>query len=145
MFKKFTIIILLLVFAFSVMPVSAANYYGHDIQKLNMVQKPVIYTDTIFVGKDGGKFDVGFVTLKFPRNFIDSDKLPIRLVVKVSAVNGVAGVEVKPDIPCFNKDVLIKVDQYNGLLYDEARGKNIWVNVKPQVLKAKHFSRYAFS
>lgn len=145
MLKKLSIIVLLLVFVFSVMPVSAANYYDQNLQKIQTVEKPVVFKETIFVTKDGGSFEVGFATVKFPKDFIESNMLPIRFDVEISAVNGVAGIEFTPDVPDFNKDVIIKVECYRGWLYDKAKGKNIWVNVRPQVLKVKHFSRYAFS
>jgi hypothetical protein len=145
MYKKLMVVLLLLVLVFTAVPASAANYHNYDIQKIQMLQNPVIYKSTINVSSDGGIFDVGFATVKFPKSFIDPDQLPITLNVEISAINGVAGIEFSPDIPNFNKEVIIRINNYDGLLYDKTKGKNVWVHIKSQVLKVNHFSRYAFS
>jgi len=147
MFKKLTVILVLLTLVFSAMPVSAANIDQADIGhgKSFTVQEPVIYKSIINVTEKGGVYQVGFVTIKFPRNFIDEDQLPVRINVEISAVNGVPGISFTPDIPEFNGNVTIIVHSYNGLLYDSATGKNIWVRVKRSKFEVGHFSRYAFS
>lgn len=145
MFKKLTVILLLLVLVFTAMPVSAANYHGYDIQKIKTAHAPVVYKSTINVTENGGIYTVGFATVEIPKDFIDADRLPVRLKVEISAVDGIAGIEFTPDVPGFNEDVVIRVNHYEGLLYDKEKRKNIWVDIKSQVLTVKHFSRYAFS
>ena len=155
MHKKLVAILVLLVLILSTVPVSAANIdrcdgqkpviYKSIINERHDEQNPVVYKSTIKVTEDGGTYQVGFVTVKFPKGFISSKLLPIRIDVEISAVRGVAGIEFTPDILNFNKDVTIYVQSYQGLLYDRTSGKNIKVNIKNQVFKVKHFSRYAFS
>lgn len=149
MFKKITAILLLMMIVFSTIPAYAAGFGHFDVQESviqeNFIQKDVIYKREINVTENGGVYQVGFVTIKFPKDFIDEDQLPVKIKVEISAVNGVAGIEFTPDIPVFNKDVSIKVHSYYGPLYDETSGKNIFVHIKQQMLRVKHFSRYAFS
>lgn len=147
MFKKFTVILVLLTLVFSVMPVDAASmgHEGMGYCKTFTVQKPVIYKSIINVTERGGIYQVGFVTIKFPRNFIDKDQLPVRISVEISAVNGEPGISFTPDIPEFNRKVTIYVLPYYGPLYDSAAGKNIWVRVRQKKYDVGHFSRYAFS
>lgn len=155
MFKRLTVILVLLMFIFSVMPVSAANYNQINAQNCSQinvqnhnyinVQKPIIYKSVINVTKNGGVYQVGFATIIFPKDFIDDDQLPVTINVEISAIDGVAGIEFTPDIPVFNKDVRINVHSYNGLLYEKTLGKNIKVRIKHQMLIVNHFSRYAFS
>lgn len=151
MFKKLTIILILLIFVFSTVPAYASN--DHHMQNFNHTvssnpvnfQTPVIYTKDIVVTKAGGVYQVGFTTIQFPKNFIDSSKLPITIHVEISSINGVPGIEFSPDIPSFNKDVIIHVDSYNKLLYDKTFCKNVKQHIRQQNLKVSHFSRYAFS
>ncbi len=149
MLKKLVVLLVLLMFVFTAIPAYAADYNRHDRQEsvtyTSDWQEPVIYKSTIYVTEDGGTYQVGFATVKFPKNFISNTQLPVRIEIEVSAVNGVAGIEFTPDIPYFNKDVTISAKAYNGLLYDTTSNTNITVNVRNQVFKVKHFSRYAFS
>ncbi len=139
MLKKLTVMLLLLTFIFSTIPAYAA---GHGNAH---AQKPIIYQSTITVDERGGVYNVGFATIKFPKGFIDDNRLPIKIKVEISAVNGVPGIQFSPDIPYFNKDVTIIVHKYKGLLYDSTSGRNIHVDLKNQKLSVKHFSRFAFS
>lgn len=139
MFKKLTVMLVLLMLIFSTIPAYAAGYGNAH------VQKPIIYQSTITVDAHGGVYNVGFATIKFPRGFIDDNKLPVTIKVEISAVNGVPGIQFSPDIPYFNKNVTIMVHKYNGLLYDSTSRRNIPVHVDNQKLSVKHFSRYAFS
>jgi len=148
MLKRLTVILVLLCVLFTaVMPVSAVNDNWVNVKNENRftVQKPFVYERIINVTENGGVYQVGFVTIKFPKNFIDEDQLPVSIKVKISAVNGEAGIEFTPDIPEFNKNVTIHVHSYNGPLYDTAAGKIIWVRIKQSKFEVKHFSRYAFS
>ncbi len=139
MFKKLTFMLVLLMFIFSTIPAYAA---GHGNTH---VQNPIVYQSTITVDHHGGVYNVGFATIKFPRDFIDGNRLPVRIKVEISAVNGVPGIQFTPDIPAFRKDVTIIVHNYTGLLYDYTSRKNIFVHVDNQKFMVKHFSRYAFS
>lgn len=137
--RKLTVMLLVILMVFSVVPVNAAAWSRWD------THDEIIYEREITVTERGGVYQVGFATIKFPADFIDDDQLPIKINVKISAVNGKAGIEFTPDIPSFNRNVTVNVHSYNGLLYDEALGKNIKVHIKHQNLILKHFSRYAFS
>lgn len=139
MFKKLTVMLVLLTLIFSTIPAYAA---GHGNAH---VQKQIVYQSTITVDEHGGVYNVGFATIKFPKGFIDDNRLPIRIKVEITAVNGVPGIQFSPDIPYFNKNVTIMVHRYNGLLYDSTSRRNIFVHVDNQKLSVRHFSRYAFS
>lgn len=139
MLKKVTILLVLLMFIFSTVPAYASSD-SHFSAK-----DSVVYKSDIVVTGAGGVYQVGFTTIKFPSGFISADKLPIKIHVEISSVDGVAGIEFTPDIPVFNADVTINVHSYNGLLYDETLRKNIPQNIKHQVLQVNHFSRYCFS
>lgn len=141
MFKKLTAILLvLMMIVFSTIPAYAADYGHAD------AQKNIIYQSEINVTEKGGVYQVGFVTIKFPKDFIDEDQLPVKINVEIYTDDDeVAWIEFNPDIPEFNKDVSINVHSYNELLYDDTLKKNIELHIKHQTLKVKHFSRYAFS
>lgn len=104
--------------------------------------EPVIYKDTITVTEDGGRYQIGFVNVEFKKDFLDPAMLPRTFEVQVYAENGVGYIEFSPSTPNFFKKVHIRIDNYNGLLYDKAAGKNIQVNFKKQQILAEHFSRY---
>lgn len=137
--KKLIVMLLVIMMVFSIVPVHAAQYDHFD------TQDKIIYQREITVSEKGGVYQIGFVTVKFPKDFIDEGELPIKINVKVTAVDGKAGIEFTPDIPFFNRGVSVNVHPYSGLLYDETQGKNIRVGVKHQILILEHFSRYAFS
>lgn len=104
--------------------------------------EPVIYKDTITVTADGGRYQIGFVNVEFKKDFIDPDMLPATFEVQVYAENGAGYIEFSPDTPIFFKKVHIRIDAYDGLLYDKAKGENIQVSFKKQQILAEHFSRY---
>lgn len=106
--------------------------------------EPVIYRDTITVTADGGRYQIGFVNVEFKKDFLDPSMLPATFEVKVYADNGAGIIEFSPDTPNFFKKVHIRVDSYEGLLYDIAQGKNVQVKYKKQQILAEHFSRYAW-
>ena len=139
MFKKLTVILVLLMFIFSTIPANAAS------NDWRSAQAPVVYKSEINVTENGGVYKVGFATIKFPKDFIDDELLPVVIKVEIYADGGKAYIEFAPDIPDLSKDVTISAHTYHGLLYDRASGKNIQVNIKSQKLKVWHFSRYAFS
>jgi hypothetical protein len=129
----------MIMLVFSTVPAFAANNAPAD------VQENIIYQRQIEVTSKGGVYQVGFVTVKFPKDFIDSNQLPVTINVEISAVDGVAGIEFQPDIPEFNKEVTIIVHPYNGQLFDKSVGTNIPVQIINQKMTVEHFSRYAFS
>jgi hypothetical protein len=137
--KKLTVMLLVIMMVFSIVPVNAAQHDPID------TQDKIIYQREITVTERGGVYQVGFVTVKFPKDFIDEDQLPIKINVKITAEDGKAGIEFTPDIPNLNRNVIVNVHSYNGLLYDGTLGRNIRVHVKHQILILEHFSRYAFS
>ena len=93
---------------------------------------------TAFAGPYKAKYTHSQITTK-PIIFEDTV-----FKVKVCAKDGKVGIDVNPDTEKFLKNVQIKVDRYNGLLYDQNKGKNVYVSVKPQMIIAWHFSWYRF-
>ena len=137
--KKLTVMILIVMLVISAVPVhAAASGRFHTDEN-------VIYEREITVTEKGGVFQVGFTTIKFQKDFIDEDQLPVKINVKIYAEDGKKYIEFSPSMPDFKKDVIVIVHSYNGLLYDETLGENIQVRIKQQVLIFEHFSRYAFS
>ena len=138
MFKKLTVILVLLMFIFSTIPANACNDWKG-------AQEPVTYKSEIKVTENGGEYKVGFATVKFPKGFIEGRKLPVVIKVEVYAEGGKAYIEFAPDMRNFDKDVTISACSYDGLLYDKTYRKNIQVSIRKQKFKVSHFSRYAFS
>lgn len=128
--RAFLVFLAMVVFLFSV-PVMAD-------------EAPVMYTETITVTQDGGRYEIGFVNVEFKKEFIDQSMLPATFQVKVYVLNGEGCIEFEPDIPDFFKKVHIRVDKYKGQLYDVSTGQNILVNFKHQQILADHFSRYCW-
>jgi len=141
--KRFYVVLIALLVAFSSINIVTAQ--GRDnLNPISSTQEQVIFSDTITVSAQGGDYQIGFVTIDFPKNFLDKDQLPATFYVKIFAINGIAGIEITPDTPHFKKNVRIIVDKYNGYLYDISKDENIIVKVKKQVIIAKHFSWYRF-
>lgn len=109
------------------------------------VQQPATFDSSITVGKDGGRFQVGFINIEFKKSFLDSSSLPAVFDAQIYAENGQVYVEFTPDTPLFYKQVHIRVDSYSGYIYDRAQGKNIFINIKKDQILAPHFSRYALN
>ncbi|HBR03521.1 MAG TPA: hypothetical protein DD738_13030 [Ruminiclostridium sp.] len=152
MLKKLTSILLLVIMlACSVIPANAASFDYANTQSKTIYKseiyksKEIIFKKQIEVTEKGGVFQVGFATIKFPKNFIDKKQLPIRLDVEISAVEGVPGIEFTPDLPQFKQPVTVIVHPYKGLLYDHTSKTNIPVRIRNHKLYLEHFSRYAFS
>lgn len=108
-------------------------------------ESPVIYKDTITVTEKGGKFQIGFITLEFKKDFLEPERLPATFDVEIYAMNGIGYIEVSPDTADFLKKVHIRVDAYDGLLFDKALGHNIEMHVKKQHFWVDHFSMYAWN
>lgn len=142
--KKFISVLILIVMLMTCVPVTALSCPVKDKAVCVKAEAPVVFEKTITVTEKGGKFDVGFVTLQFKKDFLPKNQLPAKFNVKVYVKDGQAGVEVTPDTKKFNKDVLIKVSKYEGYLYDKDKGKNVYVKIKSQVINASHFSWYRF-
>ena len=131
MFKKITLFLMVFVLLLTSVPVMAS-------------EQPVEYKATITVTADGGRYQVGFINVEFKKDCLDPEQLPLTFDVQVYAENGANYIQFSPDIPKFYKQVHIRIDKYNGLLYDRALEKNITADVKKQQILAGHFSRYAF-
>lgn len=104
-------------------------------------EQPAQFQGTITVAENGGKYTVGFVTVEFKKDFLQLDS-PTTFEARVYAENGLAYIEFSPDTPDFYKKVHIKVDAYEGLIYDRTLGKNIEIDIKHNQILAEHFSRY---
>ena len=145
MYKKLIASLILTALLITGIPVMAAS--GHAQEKGVVVTapvEPIVYEERITITKEGGSFKVGFVTLNFMKEFLSVDQLPTTFDIRVYAVDGEPGIEINPDTEKFLKKVLIKVDKYNGYLYDKAKGKNVYFSIKPQAVVARHFSWYRF-
>lgn len=130
--KKRFIILLTFIMVFASMPVLAA------------AEEPVIYKDTITVTEDGGRYQIGFVEVEFKKDFLGKGMEPVTFDVEIYAENGLPYIEFSPDAEDFTKKVHIRVDSYEGLLYDKALGENIEVDIQKQQIVTDHFSRYCF-
>lgn len=128
--KRMFLLIISFLLLFSAIPAMAA-------------EKPVIYRETVTVTEDGGTFNVGFVNVEFKKDFLDPSLLPATFDIEICAENGVPYIYFSPDTSDFYKKVHIRVNAYNGLLYDKAVGKNIIVHVDKLQLIVSHFSHYA--
>lgn len=108
------------------------------------LEQPVVYQSTITVTEDGGRYQIGFINVEFKKESLDAAKLPITFEVKVYAENGVNYIEFQPDVSEFYKKVHIRIDKFDGVIYDQATGVNISITTKNEQLVVEHFSRYAF-
>lgn len=111
---------------------------------VNATEAPVLYKDTITVTADGGRYQIGFVNVEFKKDFLDPNKLPATFDVQVYADNGKGTIEFLPNTPEFLKKVHIRVDSYEGLLFDKTENKNVQVDYKKQQILAEHFSRFCW-
>ena len=132
MSKKLLSLVIVLALLLSLTPVVAA------------APEPVVFRDTITVTEDGGRYQIGFINVEFKKDSLEADKLPITFEVQVYADNGKGYIEFAPDTPKFFNKVHIRVDAYNGQLYDVSKGENIEVNFKKQQILAEHFSRWSY-
>lgn len=107
-------------------------------------EAPVMFNTTFTVTSAGGTYQVGFVKVEFPKNFMGKNMPPITFDASVYALDGQGAIEFSPDVAAFIKNVKIKVSPYKGFLYDQATGKNIYVNFHGQMIWASHFSRYCW-
>ncbi len=143
MFRKILSGLILMVMLLSSVPAVAAQV--QDIQNATSYSSDyMIFERTVTVTEKGGTFELGFVSVDFPKNFLAKDKYTKTFTLKVCAREGEVGIEATPDTPKFLKPVKIKVNNYKGFLYDEVTGENVFVNIKKQTIVAKHFSWYRF-
>jgi hypothetical protein len=144
MFKKLLSGLLLAVLLVSNVPVLAAK--DKNVQSVVSYSESdsIVFEKTVTITEKGGEVEVGFVTVKFHKDFLPKDQYPKTFTLKIFAKDGEVGIDVTPDTQNFSKPVQIKVDSYKGFLYDEVKGENIYVNVKNQTIVAKHFSWYRF-
>lgn len=101
--------------------------------------------ETLTVTSEREVFQVGFATLRFPREFIDSEQLPVTVKVSIYFEDGQAWIEFSEDLGEFDHKVQVRVKGYDGLLYDVGTGQDVYVSIRSQVMMLTHFSRYAFS
>lgn len=106
--------------------------------------RPVTFERTIRLTDRGGNFRVGFAKVRFFRNCLDDEDLPLVIESEIYAENGKVYIEFTPDVDSFNKPVLIWARGYKGYIYDRATGENIYVEVPRQWMWVRHFSRYCF-
>ncbi len=144
MFKRFLSGLILAVLLISGVPALAAQGQNDNYIISYSAKDNVIFERTFTVTKEGGSFEVGFVTVDFKKNFLSADQYPKTFTFRVCARDGEVGIEASPDTDNFLKPVLIKINKYNGYLYDEVLDKNIFVSVKNKTISAKHFSWYRF-
>jgi len=132
MLKKLGILMVLLLVLFtSIIPVSAN-------------EEPITYKRTVTVTNEGGIYQVGFATVEFKKDFIKG-QLPVTFDIEIYADNGEFGIQILPHEECLDKPVHVRVDSFEGYIYDTAVGGNVKANIKKQQLILKHFSRFAFS
>lgn len=144
MFKKILSGLLLVVLMVSSVPALAAQDKNVQSVASYSASNNIVFERTVTITEKGGKVEVGFVTVNFPKDFLAEDQYPKTFTLKVFSKDGEIGIEANPDTQDFSKPVLIKVDNYKGFLYDEVKGENVFVNVKKQTIVAKHFSWYRF-
>jgi len=132
------ILVILLILTLSPV-IASAKTMGTEVP-----EAPVTFEATIEVTKEGGTFDVGFTTIKFPKNCLDDENLPLVVDVEIYAEDGIVYIEFTPDVEEFNKPVKITASKYKGFIYDRAAGENIYVKIPKQKLWVTHFSRYCF-
>lgn len=145
MSKKLLTLLMIVALTLTSLPLTVSVYAAHDSTQASVLeQTPVVYEDTITVTEEGGKFELGFVTLEFKKGFLDNERLPVTFEVKVFVQNGEPGIEINPSTNDFDRKVLIKVSRYKGLLYDGSLGSNVNVDIKNQTILAEHFSWYRF-
>ncbi|MFZ5987361.1 MAG: hypothetical protein ACOYWZ_09605 [Bacillota bacterium] len=145
MYKRLLTVLILTVLLITCIPVMAQGQTLAVESTADIAnEEPVIFEGTITVTEEGGKYDIGFITIHFLKDCLPEDQLPATFNFKIYVKDGEAGIEATPDVEKFLKPVLIKVNKYSGYLYDEDKGENVYVNIKPQVVIAKHFSWYRF-
>ena len=144
MFKKILSGLLLAVLLVSSVPALAAQDKNVQSVASYSASDNIVFERTVTITEKGGKVEVGFVTVNFPKDFLAEDQYPKTFTLKVFAKDGKIGIDASPDTQDFSKPVLIKVGNYTGFLYDEVKGENVFVNVKKQTIVAKHFSWYRF-
>ncbi|NLL07205.1 MAG: hypothetical protein GX270_15810 [Clostridiaceae bacterium] len=144
MFKRFLSGLILVVLLISGVPALAAQGQNDAYITSNSAKDKVIFERTFTVTEEGGSFEVGFVTAEFKKNFLPAEQYPKTFTLRVCARDGEVGIEAYPDTDNFLKPVLIRVNKYNGYLYDEVLDENIFVSVKNKTIPAKHFSWYRF-
>ncbi len=104
----------------------------------------LVYEKTFVVTPKGGTYQVGFVTLNFPKNFLPSSELPRKFTAKVFASDGHGVIEFTPDTTGFLKPVEVTVNAYSGILYDEVVNGNTYVQYQKESFNVNHFSRYCW-
>lgn len=141
--KKLLVFTVLLAFIFT-----SASLTSVSAKKMKVVEVPdhvVIFEGTVTIDNAMNKFEIGFVTVTFKKNFVEEDLYPISFDVKIYAEQGLVYIEFNPSMEGFFKDVQVHAFAYNGYIFDVATGENIYVEIPNQMFKVDHFSRYCFA
>lgn len=145
MIKRLITAIVICVMLFASVPAFAeAKPKGTDLMVASASGSSYI-EETLVVTSEKEIFQVGFVSVKFPKGFIDSENLPVTVTVSIYYEDGQSWIEFSPDLGEFEHKVQVKVKGYDGLLYDVGSGQDVLVHIGNQVFMLPHFSRYAFS
>ena len=139
-FSKPVMVILVILLILTLSPVIAsAKTMGTEVP-----EAPVTFEETIVITEDGGTFDVGFTKIKFPKDCLDDEILPLVVDIEIYAEDGIVYIEFTPDVDEFNAIIKITASKFEGYIYDRATGENIYVKIPKQKLWVTHFSRYCF-
>ncbi len=139
-FRKPILVALVILLILTLSPVVASAKTERNTES----KAPVTFEDTIEVTANGGNFKVGFAKIKFFKDCLDDEDLPLLIDVEIYAENGTVYIEFTPDVDAFNRPVFILSKLYKGYIYDKATGENIYVEIPPQGIWVNHFSRYCF-
>ncbi|MBN2604347.1 MAG: hypothetical protein JXR62_00830 [Bacilli bacterium] len=139
-FIVFTILLTLIVSSVSLRGVSAKK-----IKEVPVPDQMIIFEGSVTIDNSMNKFEIGFVTVTFRKNFVEEDLYPITFDVKIYAEEGLVYIEFNPSMDAFFKDVQVHAFAYNGYIFDISTGENIYVEIPNQMFKVDHFSRYCFA
>ncbi len=143
--RVFAILVILTILLSSVSAFAVPNgNYPLEGVSVSATEK-VTYEETLEVSAQGGTFQLGFAAITFKKNFVENVEWPLEIKVSIYAEDGIAYIELVPDMGNFKKKVKVKVKKFEGYLYDNATGENEWFELQNQTLQLSHFSRYAFS
>ena len=135
--------VLVLLFVFVLFTTSSLNTIDANTEEVE--EQYPLFSETITLDNNKRtKVDVGFVTVVFKKNFLPKDMYPITFDIEVYAEDGKVYIEFSPDVDEFLKDVVIKVNPYEGYIYDKGVEDYILVDIPRLKMKVPHFSRWCF-
>lgn len=133
-----TILLLLVILMFSSSSLNTVDAKKFDLENERL------FTETITLTNKKTKVDVGFVRVIFEKNCLPEEMYPITFEIEVYAEDGKMYIEFSPDVEDFLNDVKIKVQPFEGFVYDVATDEYIYVDIEKTVFKVPHFSRWCF-